>query len=304
MADSNCLRVIFIFEAGAKLSCGSELLCLACHLYHRFYRVNQELTQYDMYTFGAACIQLASWFYELPVSADDLALVMASVAHGSGTDTVLTKENKVHVARSIALATKVVAINLDFQINYKDTRMLTPREVLAGNQRLMAEEVIEIDRDSTEEEQEEEEKSRLLVRNKRHLISSHRYLIHYLKAINSLIPSECSKDYNLICNIAWSYLSDFHWVAHVTQHYSNHLACACLKMAIETCKPDLMDSTNSNKLKLWSILNKKWNLILCDDFSQEKLDRLIGVIVGDYLEYERVMQHEFSTYVIDPKSSN
>lgn len=263
-----------------------------------------------MYTFAAACILLAHNFYERPVAtdyyersltSDHLTKVITSVAHGCTT--MLEDRDRKSMAKSIDLAAKIISVNLDFQINYKDTKMLTPRELMALNQKNQeASEVIEIDRPTSEEEREEEEREKLLVRNNRNNISSHRYLVHYLKAIKSILPEECLKHFPIICKLSWSFLSDFHWSPHVTQHYSNHLACACLQMAIETCKEALTQSRQEEKRKLWTLVNKKWNLIFCDDLDQRKLNRLILVIIKDYNEYERVFQHELNTYVIDPRN--
>lgn len=304
MADSNSLKVMFLFEAGARLNCDTEAICLAAHIYHRFFRLNQELSQYEVFSFGAACIKLANWFYERPIDNGDLAMVMTSIVHGPRQ--FLDSGPKKQLEQSIDLAAKMISINLHYQIDYKDTRMTTPGQVLSSRDRF-ANEIITIDQSSSDEDDEEErdnyEIEKLLKNNDKNLISSHRYLVHYLRSIKLFVEEEPALVYfRKIANLSWIFLTDFYWSPCITQHSSDHVACACLVMAIETFRKELENDRSKEAVKqLWQLLDKKWHLILCDDLKQEHLDRIIGIIVNQYAEYERVLQHEFSTYVIDPK---
>jgi len=297
MADSNSLRVMCLFETGAQLRCSSEIIGLAAHIYHKFFRLKPEMDQFELFTFGAACIKLAHWFYEKQVRNSDITLVMVSVAHGPNyflDDQAMSK-----LEHSIDVAAKVITINLNYQIDYKDTRMMTPGDLARARN---PEEVITIDRDSSsDEEGDEDETDRLLSKNSRHLISSHRYLAHYLCTIKLLVDPSSEIPFWKISSIAWTYLTDFHWSPCVTQHYANHLACACLMMATETCRPEL---DNPKYAEFWKLINKKWNLIFCDDLSQKRLEQTMITVAQQYDEYERILQHEFNTYVIDPKRTD
>lgn len=306
MADTNSLRVMSIFEACARLECGSELTCLAAHIYHRFFRLRQQMNLYELYTFAAASIKLAHWFYEKQFNCDDLALVMMSIIHRP--DFLLDPESHKKLTHSIELAAKIMAINLDFQINYKDTRLTTPgllkaqnRGHLEGNRNKGAQ-VIEFSssESSSSSDQLEDESEWLLNKNDKHQVSSHRYLAHFLKTVQMLVTHEAMEEFTTICNRAWTILSDFHWSPCVTSIYANHLACTSFMIAIEKSRDNLAHSRVKARKDLWTLLDKKWNLIFCDDFSNEHLNRAIRSIKDQYEEYERVIQHELNTYVIDP----
>lgn len=312
MADSGSLKVLCIFEAAGRLEYSSELTCLAAHIYHRFFRL-KPLSQFDLYTFAAAAIKLAHWFYEQTLDSKNLCLVLNNILHGQ--DLYLNENNLLKIERSIDLAAKVICSNLDYQINFKDTRMTTPgilqerfREEDAQllNARKKPAIVVEFssdDEDSSDLSEEEGGLTKddiLLSKIDRNQAGSHRYLAHYLKTIKLLIKPDVMDQFDRISNLAWTFLSDYHWSPCVTQIYSNHLACACLIMAIETLRPELNTNRHPDKKELWKLLDKRWNLILCDDFPSKLLNRAIVSIVGQYDEYHRLLQHEFSTYVIDP----
>lgn len=313
MADTNSLRVMCLFEAGARLICGSEVVSLAAHLYHRFFRLESDMNQFDLYTFAAACIKLAYWFYESPIDSGELALVMSSIVHGS--EYFLNAQTETNLQLSIDYAAKIVAINLDYQINYKDNRMMTPGDLRRSRGAPGAAEVIvievpapmDVDDDTDDDDSEDEDEvDRLNLKNCKHLVSAHRYLAHYLKTISLLVDrsNATQVDYfKKVSSISWAILTDLYWSPFVTQHYGNHLACTCLMMAIEIFRKEL-ELKKLDQSEPWQLISKKWNLIFCDDLSDLQLDRLMTVILRQYAEYERVLEHEFSTYVIDPSNKN
>lgn len=309
MADSSSLKVMCLFEAGSRLErCSSEVICLAAHLYHRFFKVNPDRSGFDLFTFGAACIKLAHAFYEKPINNNDLVLIMASVAHG--TCSTLDPSAKSKLEQSIDLAARIVSVNLEYQIDYKGTKMMTPGELIRrrGPVSMETDDIVAIEKDDPSSSQssddgdgeDEDEADRLLTRNSRLLISPHRYLVHYLKHVKLLVDPQSMETFEKISNLAWIFLNDFYWSPCVTQHSANHLACACFMMAIQTFRKELENNKNPHKVILWNLLDKKWNLIFCDDLEKTKLDHIIATIVQQYKEYERIFQHEFSTYVIDP----
>lgn len=315
MADSSSLKVMYLFEAGSRLRCSAEVVGLAAHLYHKFFRQQQDMNQFDLYTFGSACLNLARHFYETKCDSSasseyrhkladclDIAVVMISVVHGPEQILDVTHEN--NLALSINYASQIIAINLNFQIDYKDTRRMTPGDILRTTKSIpeQYDDNFVAQESSDDEYYNRDEAEKALSRNCKHTISSHRYLAHYLKCIKLLIHPESELYFRKIANVAWIILSDYHWSSSVTRHYSHHLACASLMMAIETCRKEL-DSTMSAKAVLWDLVNKKWNLIFCDDFNNQKLEQTIYTIVNQYSEYDRLMKHEFSTYVIDPQGT-
>lgn len=313
MADSNSLKVMCIFEAGSRLGYSSEMTCLAAHIYHRFFRIKQ-LSHFDLFLFASAAIKLAHWFYELPFDHRHLCLVMNNILHDR--DSYLNSTTLARIERSIDLAAKVICTNLDYQINFKDAHMTTPGVLQARfredddlHQSSLKKPAVLIEFSSDEEDEKssssEDEggitKAELMLSKiDKSQIGSHRYLVHYLKTIKLLIGVEMMECFEKISNVAWTFLCDYHWTPSVAQIYANHLACTCLMMAIEVYRPELEKSKQIERRHLWQILNKRWNLILCDDFPTRHLSRAILNIVNQYGEYQRVLQHEFSTYVIDP----
>lgn len=233
-----------------------------------------------------------------------------------GKELYLSKTNLEKLVRSIDLAAKVICTNLDYQINFKDTRLNTPgllqeqyrnQEAEEQNNRkiLLLDISFSDDEESSSSSSDEDEDGetradRLLSKNDKYQIGSHRYLVHYLKTIRMLVNPGGEEYFEKISNLAWTLLCDYHWTPCVTQVYSNHLACTCLIMAIEVYRPKLEKSRLLERSELWCLLNKRWNLIFCDDFSNKLLSRAINLIVEQYDEFDRVLQHEFSTFVIDP----
>jgi hypothetical protein len=313
MADSNSLKVMSIFEVGARLDYGSELTCLAAHIYHRFFRVQQQTSMFDLYMFASASLLVAHWFYEKTLVPYDLYLVMCDILHGQ--DFFITEEITKNLTHSMELAAKIICTNLDYQVSFKDTRLTTPgllREQYRSREAEIAAQaknntIIDLvdseekSSSSSEDEDTNETKAdRLLTKNDRNKISSHRYLVHYLKIIKSLVHEDVMDYFEKISNVAWVFLCDYHWSPCVTQILSNHLACACLMMAIEVFRPQLEDSKVKERAELWKTLDKKWNHILCEDLNEKQLKRAIDLIVDQYEEYSRVVQYELNTYVIDP----
>lgn len=311
MVDSNSLKVMYLFEAGSRLRCSSEVIGLAAQLYHKFFRLQQDINQLDLFTFGSGCINLARHFYEISDSCKDkfddcfdIALIMTSIIHGP--EVILSRKQEDHVASSINYASQIISINLNFQIDYKDTRRTMPGDILRSSRYLIDDDEYygSQEKESSDDEYYDvDEAESLLSKNSKYTVSSHRYLAHYLKSIKLLIHPESAKYFKKLSNIAWIILNDYHWHSSVTQHYSHHLACASLMMAIESCRKEL-DSTMSAKAILWDLVNKKWNLIFCDDFNNQKLEQTILTIVKQYSEYSRLLELEFCTYVIDPQNKN
>lgn len=312
MADSNSLRVMCIFEVGARLNYSSELTCLAANIYHRFFRLQRQESMFDLYMFGSASLLLAHWFYEKTLVPYDLCLVMNDILHGP--DFFITQDMTQNLTHSMELAAKVICTNLQYEISFKETRLTTPGLLQELNRNREAEsassrapvilELVESDSEessSSEDDDANETKAdRLLTKNDRNKISSHRYLVHYLKIMKYLVHEEAMEYFVKISNVAWVFLCDYHWSSAVTQILSNHLACTCLMMAIEVFRPQLENSKVNEKAVLWRTLNRKWNFIFCDDFNEKHLQRAINLIVDAYEEYHRCIQYELNTYVIDP----
>lgn len=302
MADNNSLKVMCIFEACARLRCRAELTCLAAHLYHRFFRVRQEMNDFELNTFAAASIKLAHWFFEREYNPKELCIAIMSIIHGP--DFYITKQTFKKLERSIDLAAQVIAMNIDFQINFKDTKLVTPGDLAAARQQKS--EVVTIrsdsDDDNSSDDEAENEAALLLANNDKYQISSHRYLVSYLKTINLLVDKEDLKYLRRVANTAWSILCDLYWSPTVTQRYSDHWACVCLMMGIETWRKVFQDDPNA--ARFLQLIDKKWNLIFCDNLSNEHLERDIYLVLEQYQEFERALQQEFNTFVIDPRCSS
>jgi len=309
MTDS--LKVMCIFEAGATLGCESELVCLAANIYHRFFR-GKEKPQYDVFAIAAASLKLAHRFCEQPLSGRNLILAMMSIIHGRKF--FLDGRTYDRLRHTICLAERIIATNLDYQLDFRYERMLTPGQLqeqyrnramqgIANRPKQVI--VIDCDEDSSSSDDDDQpipKADLMLAKNSKHTISAHRYLLHYLKTVQSLLKQNCqvtSESFGKICNVAWIILCDCHWSHSVTNIDAHHLACACLIMAIEICRNGLEKSRNQAKLQLWSQLNREWNLIFCDDFPNVHRDRALDSIVLQYNEYERLMQEELSMTVIN-----
>lgn len=305
MADANSIRIIYIFEACSRLRCTSEISALAAHVYHRFFRIKPDMSQFELYTFGSACIMLAHRFYEKQLKAEDLAMVAANIVHGP--DFYLSSKMMTKLANSINFTSLVIAVNTNFEISFKDERFITPgdfvRSIRASQQQ--EQEVVELD-DSMSVVSEEADDGGdiaeyLLTNNPKILISGHRYLTHYLYSIKLLLdPGSSSRLFNRLCNIAWTFLNDFHWSPTVMCHSPDHIACACLMMAIELCTKDLDKSEEAGREPFQKFIKKQWNLIFCDDLTNEKLSRTIQTIVKNYAVFELIFRKEFTKDVIEP----
>lgn len=317
MADANSIRIIYIFEACARLRCQSEIQALATHIYHRFFRIKPDMSQFELHLYGSACILLAHRFFERELDTKDLAMIAASIVHGP--DFYLSKKMITKVANSINLISLVISINTNFEISFKDEQFMTPGDFLRSvRAKIPTQEIIDIDdsmsvngNEDEEEEEEEDDVDRaeyLLTNNSKNLISSHRYLTHYLYSIRLLVDpgTHSQKLFNKLCNIAWTFLNDFHWSPAVLCHRTDHIACACLMMAAEFCLRELQPAAGDDqeepaeKEQYRKLLGKKWNLILCDDLSNEKCTRTISIIMKHYAEYEQIFRKEFTKDVMEP----
>lgn len=315
MADSNTLKVMSIFEAGARLKLSAEVTCLAAHLYHRFFKLEQickNIHLFDLYNLAAASIKLAMCFYEKQYKGQDVALAMISMIQEPNF--YLDPKSHSKLVKTIDLTAKVMTINLDFQVNHKDTRWMTPGLLNQQyrNQHALADQNqkhIVFDEPSSSSSSDDDDDNddypiskadQHLSKNDKYSVSSHRYLAHYLIFIKSFLKPQYDRHFMGITNLAWTFLSDFHWSPCVTGISADHLACSTLMMAIEVYRPQFEKSKRNEKKQFWSLINKNWNLILCEDLSEELKQRAIDTIIEQYVEYERVMQHELSTYVIDP----
>lgn len=302
MADANSIRIIYIFEACARLKCGSEIAALACHVYHRFFRIKPDMSQFELYTFASACILLAHDFYEGDLKAEELAMIAVSILHGP--DYHLSSEMRSKIARSITETSLVIAVNTNFEISFKDERFMTPGDFLKSL-RPQTQEVVTLDDsmsvDSESADDDDDVAEYLLSRNSKYLISSHRYLTHYLYSIKLLVNPSATSLFNRLCNIAWIFLNDFYWSPTVMCHLPDHVACACLMMSIEVFTRDTTDKSGGpEREEFTNFIRKKWNLIFCDDLTVEKLNRTIHTIMRNYGEYEMIFRKEFTKDVIDP----
>lgn len=298
MADSISLKAICMLEAGSKLNSGDEIIGLAAYLYHRFFRTQEDMSQFDLYTFAAACIRLAYQFYEKEFKLSHLCIVMASIVHGP--DYIVSERDLGKLEHSVALATKIITFNLNHEINFRDNRQITPGilRANAGN-----EAPVEVNIPAHFYPKEEEKVNFdeflpdvadiLLVRNSKYKISPHRYLVHYLKTIKLFVDATSEKDFRLVCNLAWMILSDLSWSSFVIKVTRDHLACACLMMAIEACRYKL-DVRNREKQNLWRLLNKKWHLIFCEDLNTKRLKAIVHKLIEQFDEYERILENEIT----------
>lgn len=294
MADSFSLKIMSLFEAGARLECNTETVCLAAHIYHKFFKLMPRYSDYDLYMFASASIKIATMFFEQHINNDKIVLAMMSVIHG----TKLYLDNRVRekLRQSVDFTAKIICINMQYQVDFKDTKRQTIGDLAKAKERsenlisMIAKHAEESDDDLEAETFEE----KLLLNNSRYSISGQRYLTHYLKCIKLLIKPENQADFNKICDVAWTLLADFYWSPSVTQYHTDHIACASLLMAIKICLKTIKDQSFRN------LLDKKWNLIFCDDLNNVHAQATSIAIVRQYQEYERVVSHEFNTYVIDP----
>lgn len=110
-------------------------------------------------------------------------------------------------------------------------------------------------------------------------------------------------DFKRLCNLAWTFAADSHWTPRITANAPNIVACVCLMMAVDLVKPMYAEHKSILKRAFGKLIDKKWNLIFCDDLSDGKYKRLRNLVVKDYQEYDRLMRHHFHTLVIDPQMS-
>lgn len=304
MADSNALKVMVVFEAGARLGCSSELTCLAAQLYHKFFKsVSLDNSQIDLYAVAAACIKLANWHLCEHLSTTDLILVTANIANLP--DELLTGSGRDKLAKTLDVVTTAILISLNFEVDFKDARYKTPQEI--SNMRKRNASHIEQSANVRPVESEmnyeitEDEVELLMQRYSKNLISPHRYLVHFLNSISLVLDEEkgpIKSIFQQISNLAWIFLTDFFWGSRVLQVYANHIACACLMLAIEVFRSELQNSEDYGKL--WILLDRKWNLIFCDDLNNLTLKQTVLAILRQYVDYERGFELEFSTYLIEP----
>lgn len=298
MVDADTIKVMVIFEACASLGQGAELAGLSAHIYHRFLMKSSDHSKYDLYTLAGACIKLGHWFYETRLDNKELVMVLLALAHGprAQVDDQIRKK----ISKSIDIMVYVVAINLNFEVNYKDTRRITPGHLknsyAAARQRMVTSKAIINDDESSSSISDasdfEDPSDFLLTKNDKTIISSHRYLAHYLKSLHSVIEQSQDGFFCKLANVAWTLLSDVHYSPFVIHHRSPHLACACLTMAIQCCREFLNVVDEPPKKRLWQLLDKKWNLILCNDLTNKQLDIIIESIVRQYNEYNRMFERE------------
>lgn len=291
MADVEFLNVLTIFEACARLEQGAELAGLAAHIYHRFLKKTNKFRKYDRYILGAAAIKLAYWFYDYPLEIDNLVMIMIGLAHGPNA--FLSDPVRSKLAQSIDLMANLITVNLEFEINFKSTVMTTPGILLnsyAASRNQPGAPSTSNNSDLFDADYEDN----MLSKIDKSLISGHRYLIHYLKSIHTMIEQAQENSFFKVCNIAWIIMSDIHWSPFIVVNRLPHLACACLTMAIEICRDDLELDDEPVKMRLWQLLNKKWNLIFCDDLSSRQLNILIESIVSQYGTHQALMDREFA----------
>lgn len=291
MNEGDEMRVMPVFEAGARLRIPSETQCLAAHLFHRFYyHTNQTFESCESYTVAAACLKLASMFYNQTIDSSDLSLVMSAIIRPKG-NFYLDRATEMKYQRSIDLTMQIVLVNVRFEVNYKNMRRIPPGE-LAKRARAKVERETRM---TPEEIRLEEERG--LTRNNRDIISGQRWLAHYLKSIMYFVGGSGMPYFKKMANIAWTLLNDCHWTTGVIQNNQSHLACCCLIMAIEILEPAL-NCSKEDKEPFWKFIDKKWNLILCDDFDDIRLGRMKSDVINYYKEFDRAIQNQFKTYVI------
>lgn len=300
-SDTNALKILFIGDACARLTASSELASLAAHTYHRFsYKMGNKFNTLDPYAIGAACIKLAHLTYELQLPIDNLVLVAISLVHGP--DRVVDDQVRRKLGETIDTYCTMICFHLDFEISFKDTRRITPGDLIQqyANQRQPLPAYM---RDPAEESDDDvlgspfldddfDDSDELLSKNSRELISGHRYLAHYLNIIRFHVHSSQEHMFAKISNIAWILLSDIYWSPIVLHYPTRKLACASLMMAIRLSRNDLNKQDEPNRIKLWEYLNKKWNLIFCDDFKSKQLEILINDMVKSFLQFNRLLQRD------------
>lgn len=308
MVDSSALKVMVVFEAGSRLGCGSELTCLAASFFHKFFRtISLDNNHIDLYAIAAACLRLAHWHLCLHLGTTDLILVIANIAELP--DEMLTQIAREKLTKTVDVVTTAVLINLNFQVDFRHSRQPTPGELsLASAQRLADLHERPVITRTQEEplsfEIAEDEVELLMMRHSKDLISPHRYLVHYLNSLRVLL-SEADEygrsTLERISNLAWILLTDFFWSSKVLQIYANHIACATLMVSIEAFRLELQaNPAEEQAARLWFLLNRKWNLIFCDDLNDVALKRIVQAIYRQYTDYNRGFELEFNTYLIEP----
>lgn len=312
MADTTGLKVMSIFEAGARLNTNSEITCLAAYLYHKFiYHKGTE--QLDTFAYTTAALGLAYKFHDKHMSTKRLILATISLIHGPEfyIEPMVLKK----MLHTVNLASAIISNDLQYYLNYKDEHRIGPQQLNRlrkdGHQASAVSRQKVYDSSGDEVSSEDEDPipadDKILRNNCKYSISSHRYLLHYLKSIKTILAPNCpktSKMFEEISNTAWMILCDYHWFPKVTRVRANHLACACLMMAIETYRDKLENSKSAISSELWRQLKRKWHLILCDNFNDVMKDRIIDDIVLSYADYESLMQHELNLVVVDSSCNN
>lgn len=291
-------KVMFIFEACSSLGVGAELASLAARIYRQYLAKSTDMCRYDLYTVAAASIKLAHWFYELSLDMNELVIVLICTAHHPSA---YADEGSLEVlVGSINLMASLICSNLAFEIDYKGIKRMTPGSVSAARHKKR----LGTNNDNDDDDDDDESDNlmdvndpyllsdTLLSQNNKNQISSHRYLVHYLKSIKNLTEDAQESFFTKIANVAWTILSDLHWSPFVIYEKSSHIACACLMMAIEISKEDLDRDDHPSKKRLWQLMDKRWNLILCDDLPNNRLNIMIEKIVRQYSEFDNILQRE------------
>lgn len=254
----------------------------------------------DVYAIAGACIKLAHAFYENYLIVDDLIIVLITIsrgaAHSNVEDSFMEK-----LAKTLDIYQTAIAYKLEFNIAFADQARTTLSDLELQNRMNMLplpawmrerDDENSGDTDSPFPDDDFDVRDDMMTRNSRELISPHRYLLHYLNMMKLLIEPSQENSFYRLANIAWVLLNDLYWTGMVLMHQSRKLACASLMMAIRICRKDLELTDEPNKMKLWRYVDKRWNLIFCDDFTNKQLNALLMSIVERYKDYDRLLEFD------------
>lgn len=300
-SGANVPKVLIINDACARLESSSEIAALGCHIYSRFeYMMGDKIRSMDVYAIAGACLKLAHAVYESHLKLDDLILVLLTISRGPANN-IPDKEFKSKLIKTINIYSMAISYKLEFNISFKDQARITLSDLELQNRSNMLplpswmlerEDEDDDDTDSPFSDDDFDQRDDLMTKNSRELISPHRYLLHYLNIIKLLIESNQENSFYKLANIAWILLNDVYWSSMVLLCQSRKLACASLMLAIRICRKDLEQSGEPNKMKLWQYIDKKWNLIFCDDFTNKQCDVLIINMVERFKEFDKLLEFD------------
>lgn len=316
----NCVKLYSLFEVSACCKYPTDIVCLAANIYHKFsYAIDNRCNEYDVYSLVCACLRIAVRASELHVNNNYLIIAFTRIIHGQDftiDDKILEK-----CSESIDLLEKVILRNIQYRIDYSIIRKQTPGQLSVDWKRKResrsdialfdSEYYCDIEFKEFVKKQSTDIASLERVENLR-TPSAHHYLSHYLYCISQLCDyhnkdeteeknEKSRKMLILIANIAWTFLTDCHLSPLVVIKQPDHLAVASFMMAVEVVK-DEFEQRPLRYGKMWVILNRRWNLIFCDNLTNKQLIFLIRDIAKVYERFEIALMKELQIFTSDPRA--